>query len=172
MTNPENERPENKAAPAIEQDTMKQSAVAAFKAFVEPVIRRPDFVQTGALCLREGKSGTEVLLVSSLTSKRWIVPKGWPIEGLSLADAALQEAWEEAGVKGTVTGTAVGSFGYQKVVKKGIPVSCRCELFRVNVTALADDWPEKDRRQRRWVTPAEAADSVDEPELKALLRTL
>ncbi len=167
--NPDNAPPDPRAAPKPEQSGMKQSALAAFRSLVEPVLRRPEFVQAGALCLRAGKKGVEVLLVSSLTSKRWIVPKGWPMEGRTLADAALQEAWEEAGVRGTVEQTASGSFVYQKVVKNGIPVACRCEVFRVDVTDLADSFPEKGRRQRRWLRPAEAAKLVEEPELKALL---
>jgi len=117
---------------------MKHTAFSALKAFVTPsVLRRPDYVQAAALCLRDGPQGPEVLLVSSLSSKRWILPKGWPIEGLTLAEAALQEAWEEAGVQGSVAPVAVGSFAYRKVVKQGIPVACRCEVFRVTVNAFS-----------------------------------
>ena len=97
---------------------MKQSAVAAFRNFVEPVFRRPEFVQTAALCLRDSRKGPEVLLVSSLTSKRWILPKGWPMEGRTLAQAALQEAWEEAGVTGVVETAPMGHFSlirYEKL---------------------------------------------------------
>lgn len=152
---------------------MKHTAFSALKALVTPsVLRRPDYVQAAALCLRDGPQGPEVLLVSSLSSKRWILPKGWPIEGLTLAEAALQEAWEEAGVQGSVAPVAVGSFAYRKVVKQGIPVACRCEVFRVMVSGFADRFPEKTRRQRRWTPIAEAVELVDEPELKALLADL
>ena len=151
---------------------MKHTAISAFKALVSPVLRRPDFVQAAALCLRDGPQGPEVLLVSSLSSKRWILPKGWPIEGLTLAEAALQEAWEEAGVQGRVVPDPVGSFAYRKIVKQGVPVSCRCEVFRVAVSSMAEDFPEQARRNRRWLPVAEAAALVEEPELKALLTTL
>ena len=169
---PDNERSRETAAPEREQSRMKQSAVAAFRNFVEPVFRRPEFVQTAALCLRDSRKGPEVLLVSSLTSKRWILPKGWPMEGRTLAQAALQEAWEEAGVTGVVETAPMGHFSYQKVVKNGIPVACRCEVFRVAVTGEARDFPEKGRRKRQWVSPVEAARAVEEPELKKLLRNL
>ena len=157
-------------------EQMKQTAIDAFKALVQPVFRRPEYVQAGALCLRpaggRGKTGVEVLLVSSLTTKRWIVPKGWPMPGKSLAEAALQEAWEEAGVRGSVDVLATGQFSYSKSVKGGIPVDCTCSVFRVDVDALADDWPERGRRERRWFTPAEAAEAVTEPELAEILRAL
>lgn len=164
--------PQSGAQPEAEQSTMKQSAVAAFRTFVEPVFRRPDFVQTGALCLRTGFRAPEVLLVSSLSTKRWIVPKGWPMEGRTLAEAALQEAWEEAGVIGTVEDAAIGAFSYRKQVKGGIPVTCRCDVFRVSVERLTDDFPEAGKRQRAWMTLADAADAVEEPELQAILRGL
>ena len=160
------------ADPEDERDPMKQSAMAAFKAFVQPVFQRPEFVQAAALCLRKGVSGTEVLLVSSLNTKRWIVPKGWPMEGRSLAEAAAQEAWEEAGVRGTLYPKAEGDFAYRKMVKDGIPVSCRCQAYRIDVEELADDWPEQGRRKRQWFSPKAAAKRVEEPELKALLRKL
>lgn len=169
---PENEPPATGAAPDVEQNRMKQTALAAFRTLVEPVLRRPEFVQTAALCTRQGKKGTEVLLVTSLESKRWIVPKGWPMSGKSLAQAALQEAWEEAGVQGVVDEYPIGSYGYQKLVKGGIPVTCRCSVYRIDVTGMAEDYPEKTRRKRSWMRPREAAKAVEEPELKAVIRAL
>ncbi|MFN4099813.1 MAG: NUDIX hydrolase [Pararhodobacter sp.] len=151
---------------------MKQTALAAFRSFVEPVFRRPEFVQTAALCTRQGKKGPEVLLVTSLQTKRWIVPKGWPMAGKSLAQAAMQEAWEEAGVEGRVDEYPLGSYGYQKLVKGGIPVTCRCSVYRIEVSHLASSYPEKGRRKREWMRPDKAADLVDEPELGAIIRSL
>jgi 8-oxo-dGTP pyrophosphatase MutT (NUDIX family) len=155
----------------IEQ-TMKLTPMKTLRALMEPISKRPDYVQTAALCLREGKTGREVLLVSSLQTRRWILPKGWPMEGHTLAGAALQEAWEEAGVVGRVAETPVGYYTYEKVLKGGLPVGCRVEVFRVDVSDLARDYPEQSKRKRKWATPADAAELVDEPELKALLRSL
>lgn len=151
---------------------MKQAAINSFRSYIEPVFRRPDYVQTAALCLRDGADGPEVLLISSLGTKRWILPKGWPMAGRTLAEAALQEAWEEAGVKGTVSEQAIGAYSYQKLVKGGIPVTCRCEVFRVQVHTLADDFPEQGRRKREWVPATDAVARVAEPELKAMLSSL
>lgn len=146
--------------------------MSALRALMSPVMPRPDFVQVAALCLRDGAAGPEVLMISSLTTKRWILPKGWPMEGRTMAEAALQEAWEEAGVSGIVEPVAVGNFRYRKLVKGGIPVTLRCDVYRVKVNALADLYPEQSRRQRQWLPLAEAAASIDEPELQALLQSL
>lgn len=151
---------------------MKSTAISAFRSYVEPVFKRPEFVQSAALCTRKGKKGIEVLLVTSLTTKRWIVPKGWPMEGRSLAQAAAQEAWEEAGVRGTLDENPIGSFGYRKVVKGGIPVTCRCSVYRIEVDALAETFPEKGRRVLAWMPAAEAAKAVEERELKDIIRAL
>jgi len=151
---------------------MKFSAVDTFRALVEPVFRRPDFVQTAAICVRDGAIGREVLLVSSRGSKRWIVPKGWPMKHRTLAQAALQEAWEEAGVIGTVNETCLGTYSYRKMVKGGVPVTCNCDAFLVDVTQLADEWPEKAMRGRVWMSPSDASEAVAELGLKKILLEL
>jgi 8-oxo-dGTP pyrophosphatase MutT (NUDIX family) len=50
----------------------------------------------------------EVLIVTTRQSKRWIVPKGWPIKGLTPSKSAAREAFEEAGVIGRVPKAAIG----------------------------------------------------------------
>ena len=133
---------------------------------------RPEALQVGALCLRETGDMIEILLVSSLDSGRMIVPKGWPMRGRTLAEAALREAWEEAGVKGTVSPEPLGSYSYAKRLKSGLEQPCTVTCFRISVDSLADDYPEAGRRKRVWLTPKAAAKQVREPELKTLLRSL
>ncbi|MFN3954215.1 MAG: NUDIX hydrolase [Pararhodobacter sp.] len=151
---------------------MKQTPIQALASLIEPVFRRPDFVQAAALCLREGKTGPEVLLVQSLNTRRWILPKGWPMKRRSLAGAAAQEAWEEAGVIGRAGETSVGFYTYRKLRQGGLPVSCRVEVFRIDVADLARDYPERRRRKRKWMSLEAAAAAVEETELKALLLSL
>ena len=148
---------------------MKHTAMAALRTYVEPAFRRPDYVQAAALCTRKGDAGLEVLLISNPSRKRWILPKGWPMRGKTLAEAALTEAWEEAGVLGTVAPDSIGEYRYRKEIKGGIPITSRCEVFHVAVTGMAEDFPEKGRRAVEWVTPAEALRRVTEPELLTLL---
>ena len=55
-------------------------------------------LQYGALPYRKSKTaGVEVLLVTSRETKRWIIPKGWPIKGLSPKKSAAREAYRGSG---------------------------------------------------------------------------
>ncbi|CUX82820.1 MAG: putative NTP pyrophosphohydrolase [Roseibaca calidilacus] len=133
---------------------------------------RPSFVQVAAMCVRQGKDGPEVLLIQTLTRKLWMVPKGWPMDGLSLSDAAAQEAWEEAGVRGPIAQTPLGAFSYTKIKSSGLPVQCRAQVFRLDVTHQSDDYPEAKKRVRRWVRPEKAAEMVQNAQLARLLASL
>jgi 8-oxo-dGTP pyrophosphatase MutT (NUDIX family) len=152
---------------------MLTAALASLRAMSQPVADRDAVLQAAALCLRPGAGGpaggTEVLLVTSLGTGRWVLPKGWPMKGRTLAGAALREAWEEAGVRGTVIEPPVGRYGYEKIRKGRLPLRCQVSVFRVQVDALADTWPEHARRRRVWMPVAEAAQVVAEPDLKSLL---
>jgi len=111
-------------------------------------------------------------MVTTRDSGRWVLPKGWPMKGRTLAGAAQQEAWEEAGVVGQAREAPIGYFTYAKRQRTGLPMSCRVEVFRLDVVDLLRDWPEKKKRKRRWMRPEEAAAKVAEPDLAALLRAL
>lgn len=151
---------------------MKSSKITRMLGFAGRMFQRPLHVQAGALCMRDGDRGVEVLLVSSLNTRRWIIPKGWPMNDRSLAGAALQEAWEEAGVRGQVEETALGSFVYDKIRKEGLTIPCEVHVFRVAVTATEKRYPEAKRRKRKWVPLAKAAKMVDDVGLSDLLRAM
>ncbi|TVR46653.1 MAG: NUDIX domain-containing protein [Rhodobacteraceae bacterium] len=135
-------------------------------------LMRPSFVQAAALCLRDTGSGPEVVLIQTLTRKLWIIPKGWPMPGKTLAEAAATEAWEEAGIRGHVHPEPIGAFTYTKIKKSGLPVQCRPQVFRIDVTEVLNRYPEANKRTRRWVKLQEAADIVQTPGLASLLRRL
>ncbi|MCA0907467.1 NUDIX hydrolase [Ruegeria marisrubri] len=138
-----------------------------------PLFLRPRRVQFAALCTRVQDGQDQVLLITSRDTKRWIIPKGWPIDGLSGAETALQEAWEEAGVRAdAVHDEPIGQFTYDKILKDGSAQPVLTNVYRISVRALADDFREADQRERSWFSPAEAATLVQEPELQALLRRL
>jgi 8-oxo-dGTP pyrophosphatase MutT (NUDIX family) len=59
-------------------------------------------------------AGLEILIVTTRQSRRWIVPKGWPIKRLTPSKSAAREAFEEAGVRGKVGARAIGNFTYIK----------------------------------------------------------
>ncbi|RMD48409.1 MAG: NUDIX domain-containing protein [Alphaproteobacteria bacterium] len=124
--------------------------------------------QVGALCLRRKKGRLKVLLITSRDTGRWIIPKGWPIEGLAPHQAAAREAWEEAGVVGRVGAAPLGSYRYGKRRKGGV-IPCEVTVFPVAVEKLVKRYPERSQRRRRWMGLRKAAKRVDEPSLKALL---
>ncbi|WP_204113734.1 NUDIX hydrolase [Shimia biformata] len=152
---------------------MTEALKDALASVVGPLLRRPKRVQVAALCYRERKGDKQVLLVTSKDTKRWIVPKGWPIDGLDAAGAALQEAWEEAGVrKANISDKPLGSFHYDKRLDGGAPMPVEAQVFGVEVKKLEDEFPEAEDRTRKWVSPEKAAEMVDEPELQSLLRQI
>ena len=96
------------------------------------------------------------------------MPRGNPIEGLAPHQAATQEAWEEAGIKGAVEADPIGRYSYCKRRAAG-DVPAEVELYVMAVTEEHDDWPEASERTRRWFPPEEAATAVDESELGELI---
>lgn len=152
---------------------MKSKVSRAWAELVSPMLRRPKRAQVAALCLRPVAQGQEVLLISSLDTGRWIVPKGWPIEGKSGAETALYEAWEEAGVsRAEVTEEPVGTFGYGKRRRNGTVEPVETYVYRLDVSEQTEQFPEAGLRTLRWVAPGEAANMVQEPQLRDLLRKL
>jgi 8-oxo-dGTP pyrophosphatase MutT (NUDIX family) len=125
--------------------------------------------QYAALCYRlSGKGVHDVLLITSRDTGRWVIPKGWPMKGMTGAEAALLEAFEEAGVKGKLCSDPIGVYSYDKVLPKGVQ-PCIVTVYPVEVTQLSKDFPEKGQRDRKWFKPKKAAAKVDEPELRSLL---
>lgn len=138
-----------------------------------PMWQRPKGLQVAALCYRETPQGKQVLLITSRDTGRWIVPKGWPVDGLDGAGAALQEAWEEAGVsKADVESDPIGYYDYDKRLNNGLSTPVIAQVYLTRVRNLEDKYPEVKQRKRQWFAPAEAAKLVDEPELREILRDL
>lgn len=136
---------------------------------LEPILQRPKKLQVAALCHREKRGRREFLLVTSRDTRRWIIPKGWPVRGLQAHEAALQEAWEEAGVKtGNANRCPEGAYTYQKRQPTGWSFPVKTLVYSVAVTELSDDYPEAGERTRQWVSAEKAADMVDEPELQKI----
>ncbi len=125
--------------------------------------------QVAALAWRPTPSGVDVLLVTSRTTRRWVLPKGWPVKGKSMAESAAQEAFEEAGVWGPAAEQPIGSYGYDKVLSDGTALPCTVDVFPIRVQGLLATWPEVTERRRRWYSAMAAAGQVAEPELSRLL---
>jgi 8-oxo-dGTP pyrophosphatase MutT (NUDIX family) len=124
--------------------------------------------QYAALPWRLG-DGVEVLLVTSRETRRWVIPKGWPMKGRKPHIAAAVEALEEAGLLGKINKKKLGSFHYRKRLQNGAAVSCRVDVFPLRVVRQRKNWPEKHQRATQWFPFADAAERVEEQELKELI---
>lgn len=125
--------------------------------------------QYGALCWRLHRGRVEVLLVTSRDTGRWVIPKGWPGKGLDPASSAAREAWEEAGVEGQIAEAPLGLYTYAKRRLPDPPLACAVTVFGLRVQRLAETFPERAERRRKWFRAEKAARKVAEPELRELL---
>ena len=112
-----------------------------------------------------------VMLMTSRETRRWVIPKGWPIKGLKPHKAAEREAFEEAGLLGNVSKKPIGSYEYLKRLGTGVE-TCDVEVFLMAVKAQAVTWPEKGEREIEPVSFDEAANRVEELGLKAIFERL
>lgn len=126
-------------------------------------------IQYAALPWRRVNGEVQILLVTTLNTRRWIVPKGWPIPGLSPCDCAAHEAAEEAGVSGDMQSKPLGAFHYEKRRKAGDTLPCKVEVFAMEVHRQRRSWPEKALRQTCWCSTEEALARVSEPGLRRLI---
>ena len=121
-----------------------------------------DFIrQAAAIPLRAG----QVCLVTSSNGKRWVIPKGLIDPGQTAAETALQETWEEAGLVGVLQPEPVGTYLYEK-----FGGTCHVTVFVMQVTQVAEDWPECGLRQRCWVSASQAVARLEERGLREVVR--
>ena len=128
--------------------------------------------QVAALPVAVGQDGQpRVMLLTLRGTKRWVIPKGWPIQGLTRHEAAAREAYEEAGLVGSIVHEhPIGTYSYEKCLGSGRVVTCLVAVYLFRVDRQLGEWPERNQRRTRWFTPAEAASLVAEAELVVLLR--
>ena len=125
--------------------------------------------QVGALPWRLGPAGLEIMLVSSRATRRWIVPKGWPMAGRADHVAAGIEAIEEAGLLGVIDEQSCGAFVYMKRFSRG-EEPCEIKLYPLKVVRQRDKWPEKHERMTQWFSVEQAAQKVSDPGLAEVIR--
>ncbi len=129
--------------------------------------------QIAALPLHWDRKGNlSVLMVTSRDTRRWIMPKGWLMDGKKPWRAAEIEALEEAGAEGYVGSEEIGTYHYDKILDDGTALPCEVIVYPMIVERLRKRWKERHERKRRWFTPKAAARRVKEPDLAALLESL
>lgn len=122
----------------------------------------PDKV--GVLPFRQRDSELEFLLITSRSGRRWVIPKGGLGSGDGPRAAARNEAYEEAGVGGSLGSKPIGEYRHGSSI--GAP---RVQVFLMRVETQAESWPEQHERRCQWMPVDEAMRHVGIGGLRALL---
>ena len=130
----------------------------------DPSVHYP---QSGVVPFRMANTEVEILLITTNSGKHWTIPKGLIEDGMSATESALQEAYEEAGIRGQIHETSIGRYQYHKWGG-----TCEVEVFLMTVTQMLDDWPEHFIRDRLWKNIDDAATIVKHKGLRTILSRL
>jgi 8-oxo-dGTP pyrophosphatase MutT (NUDIX family) len=129
--------------------------------------------QIAALPVHWDRNGKlRVLMITSRDSGRWVMPKGWLMDGKKPWRAAEIEALEEAGAVGFISENPIGTYHYDKRLNLRTHVRCRVVVYPMIVERLKKRWKERNERKRHWFSPRKAAKLVKEEELSDLLKEL
>ncbi|KAL6228322.1 PREDICTED: nudix hydrolase 18, mitochondrial-like [Fragaria vesca subsp. vesca] len=100
----------------------------------------------------DGAKELQVLVITSQKGKGMLFPKGgWELDE-SKEGAASRETLEEAGVRGTIE-CELGKWSFKS---KSHDAHYEGYMFPLHVQEQLDFWPEKNLRQRIWMSAQEA----------------
>lgn len=124
----------------------------------------PEPQQAGVIAVRRTGGDVEMCLIRRKESRGWGIPKGMVERGDTLEETALNEAWEEAGLKGRLVGGAIGTYEYEKW-----DLHLVVAVYVMEVLEEYTDWEEAHFRERTWTSLGEAAAMLaDHPVLPLL----
>ena len=126
-----------------------------------------NFTQSAVIPYRITKSGMEILLITSLRKKNWIIPKGYVEYNLTPFESAKKEAYEEAGVLGSNETIEMGAFKIKKSVG-----TCWMKVYSMEVNEVLNDYPEMQNRKRKWFSPEEALEKISMPQVVEMIKDL
>ena len=126
-----------------------------------------DFTQSAIIPYRLTEGKLEILLITSIRKKKWIIPKGFIEFNLSAFESAKKEAFEEAGIIGTNETIELGSFTFKKY--GGLT---NIVVYSMEVEKFKDDFPEKNLRKRKWYSVEEAVETVSISEVGNMIQIL
>jgi 8-oxo-dGTP pyrophosphatase MutT (NUDIX family) len=139
-----------------------------------PALDGSPILEAGALACRRLKNGELlVLLVSKRRSGKWGIPKGRLNGRLTFREVAAKEAFEEAGIRGRISPNSVGMFRMKKrTPSREYSRVVEVWVYLMEVTERLHHWPEKGKREIRWVSCETAARQLREPALADLCQRL
>jgi len=115
------------------------------------------------------KNNIDLLFVTSQTRRRWVLPKGNPKPDETPEDVCHREAFEEAGIAGTV----LSDFPLTSVIGRKtddgiehIPVT----YYPMLVQDEVKKWPEYQDRRRRWVSYTKFKKIVRDEDVRKIVR--
>jgi 8-oxo-dGTP pyrophosphatase MutT (NUDIX family) len=124
--------------------------------------------QAAALPWRQA-DGVEVMLITSLGTGRWVLPKGGLMPGEPARTAAGREALEEAGLEGILDLRPLGTYSYDKQTAGGWMQPCSVTVYPLKFALQRKTWRERDRRKTKWFSCVEAAEAVREDDLRRMI---
>ncbi len=107
--------------------------------------------QVAVIAVRKKARRLHVCLIRRRDSKKWKIPKGFIDFGRTPQQSALNEAVEEAGLRGRIIGSRVGTYVYDKW-----RVRLRVAVYLMEVVKEQKEWLEMGLRERRWYSLEEA----------------
>ena len=108
--------------------------------------------QAAVIPFRIRDERVEIALITTLSGKRWVIPKGSLDEGERSRDAALRETEEEAGLIGDLERKPLGRYHFTRANERYV-----VEVYLMRVTIVLDHWLEAGVRRRRWIAIDKAA---------------
>lgn len=123
---------------------------------VSQLRRLRECVQVAAICYRVNRKGIEFLLVQTRGSGLWTFPKGGIEPGLTHAQAAALEAFEEAGVHGRME---EASFARYVRTRRNRGKNSKARIEAINAHLCEVLWlgpPEESGRNPSWFSPEKA----------------
>lgn len=131
---------------------------------------RNAYPQAAAAPWREAGAQLEILLITPRDAPRcgrlrWILPQGGVEPGQTAREAAIAEAWEEAGVRGVASEEAFAHYQYESGTGRR-----RVHVFALEAQIMEEDWPERDDRERLWLPYDEALRAISGETLRDALK--
>lgn len=122
------------------------------------------FNQSGVIPYRIINGKIEILLITSRSKKKWIIPKGLIENGLSEKESAANEALEEAGVEGFIHSTKIGTYKVEKWNGQ-----CNVQVYLMCVEKIHESWLEAYLRKRKWFSINEISETVKREKLREII---